>query len=225
MADFPKINNFIIKYPKFSLEFSEGYKELIDFYQRGELSTKQYFSDIIQSDWNIVDVGANIGMMTLLFSKLVPKGKVLSIEASEQNFNMLQKNISKHDIENVTTINAYVSESDSEASGEIHYLWTGRGSVARTSGVFQFSTLDTIIEQNNFRPDLIKIDIDGYDFEAVKGCVKTLDIYSPILLVELVDEALQLHGYIKNDVIEFLKTLGYNQSKLLDHCNYIFEKL
>ncbi len=214
------VENFVIHYPGgISIPFQKGYEELFLFYTTSESETKRFLSETIQRDWNVVDVGANIGMLTLLMSRLTD-GKVFAFEASEENFSLLLENLGNQ--KNVIAKQCYVSDETKQAPGEIHYIWTQRGSVARTSGNFDFITLDDLLDGE--KVDFIKIDIDGYDFEAVKGCVKTLKRCSPILLVELVDEALRLHGFFKDDVIHFLSENGYSATQILDQCNYIFVK-
>lgn len=217
------LNNFHIPYPgNIDIPFAKGYEELHDFYTRGESQTKDFFYKTIKKDWVVVDVGANIGMMTSFFTKLTDN-KIFAFEASEDNFSMLLENLKAVDSSKVCAKNCYISAKTQVEEGEIHYLWTGRGSVSRTKGEFSFITLDDLLAEED-KIDFIKIDIDGYDFEAVQGCVKTLEKHSPLLLVELVDEALALHGYKKEQVIEFLSDQKYRVKHVFDQCNYIFEK-
>lgn len=223
MSQEPLVHNFSINYTGVSIPFFIGYAELIDFYRYLEPQTKNYYCEAVKSDWNIVDVGANIGMFTLLFSKLT-KGRVWAIEASEKNFNMLRENVSKAEFEtdNVTLLRNYVSNHSGVDAGEIHFLWTGRGSVLRESGQFNFTTLDDLIGLDQ-PVHLIKIDIDGYDFEAIQGATKILEKYKPLVVIELVPEALQLHGYSPQHVLDFMTQHNYRNTGVLDNCNYIFE--
>lgn len=223
MSHTPLVHNFSIDYTGISIPFSVGYTELIDFYKYLEPQTKNYYCAVVKPDWNIIDVGANIGMFTLLFSKLT-RGHVWAIEASEQNFNMLSENVSKADFttDNVTLLRNYVSNHSRVDAGEIHFLWTGRGSVLRESGQFHFITLDDLIGLEE-PVHLIKIDIDGYDFEAIQGATKLLEKYKPLVVIELVPEALQLHGYSSQHVIDFMSQHNYVNTRVLDNCNYIFE--
>jgi len=222
----PLIENFSINYPCTSINFKIGYRELIDFYTSQEPQTKSFYCSTIKDDWNVVDVGANIGMFTLLFGKLT-KQNVFAIEASYDNFTMLKRNLYENNYNstaNINCLNLYISNKTSKMDGEIHYLWTGRGSVARTKGEFEFTTLDDVLIPICDKIHLIKIDIDGYDFEAVQGCKKIIERDSPMIVIELVDEALRLHGYTKDDVINFMKSFNYSINQILDNCNYVFIK-
>ena len=186
MSDAQLTHNFSINYPGHCIPFSVGYAELLSFYTHAEPETKNYYCEKIRPHWNVVDVGANIGMFTLLFSKLTT-GRVWAIEASEKNFGMLNENLSKANLQtdNVTLLNNCVSDQTKTAEGEIHFLWTGRGSVLRENGQFNFITLDDLIGLEE-PVHLIKIDIDGYDFEAIQGATKILEKYKPLVVIELV---------------------------------------
>lgn len=230
----PLTHDFTINYPCISIPFKVGYNELLDFYTNLEPQTKQYYCDTIQKDWNVVDVGANIGMFTLLFGKLTD-GLVWAIEASSQNYGFLKENVEGvfgegkdvkgiYEVNNILLHNMFISDTSSRQEGEIHYLWTGRGSVAREKGEFDFYTLDDLLMMWETPINLIKIDIDGYDFEAVKGAVRVMQTYKPIMVIELVDEALALHGFNKQNVIDFMTSQGYYQERILDNCNYVFKK-
>lgn len=223
----PLIHDFTINYPCFSLPFKVGYQELIQFYTELEPQTKQYYCDTIKPDWNVVDVGANIGMFTLLFGKLT-REKVFAIEGSHDNYQMLIQNLNHGSYTSdalIVSTCKKVSNKPGVEKGEIHYLWTGRGSVARESGEFEFDTLDNILDHDPLRIPihLIKIDIDGYDFEAVQGATRIMEKHRPIFVIELVDEALALHGFNKQNVIDFMAENKYEITKILDNCNYVFE--
>lgn len=217
----PLIHDFSIDFPKVgTIHYKIGYSELEDFYKRLEPQTKKYYSDTIQNNWNVIDVGANIGMFTLLFSKLT-NNKVFGIEASKHNFAMLEKNCEGY--KNIILNNLYISNKTEIEEGEIHYLWTGRGSVLREKSEFPFIKLDDIQILQNTKIDLIKIDIDGYDFEAIQGATEIMKNHKPIVVIELVDEALQLHGFNKKMVIDFMYQNNYHHTITLDNCNYVFE--
>ncbi|MEN6622550.1 MAG: FkbM family methyltransferase [Smithella sp.] len=217
------VHNFSVQYPKHEIPFKIGYRELLSFYQNLESETKGYYAEVVKDNWNIIDVGANIGMFTLLFGKLT-SGTVWAIEASQENYAMLQQNVDAvfPDNKQLVTINAYISNKSERATGEIHYLWTGRGSVLRNTGEFDFVTLDDLIG-DSAHVDLIKIDIDGYDFEAVQGAVQIIKKCKPIVVIELVAEALNLHGHTTQQVADFMLSLNYRQTRVLDNCNYVFE--
>lgn len=218
------MTNFEIRYPNFTIPFKIGYEEHREFYATCEPQTVKYFTDTIKEHWNIIDVGANIGMMTLLFGNLT-KGKIFPIEASPDNFNMLLENIKNYPQKaTIIPYNYYISNEDKEVEGEIHYLWTSAGPVGSSKGTYKFQTLDNIFKDFSEPIDLIKIDIDGWDYEAVQGCINILDKHSPILVVEVVPWGLILHKHTEEEVVGFLKQHNYELKRKLDDYNFVFEK-
>jgi len=72
---------------------------------------------IIAEGAKVVDIGANVGRYTLLFSGLVGvKGRVLSFEPIPKTFNMLASNVRWSKSENITLVNAAVSDASMEVN-------------------------------------------------------------------------------------------------------------
>jgi FkbM family methyltransferase len=215
------INNFSIQYNEnLSFNFKEGWEPLLAFYQTCETETKRYFASIIKEDWNVIDVGANIGMFSALFAQ-VTKGDVFLIEAAEINMNMLKNNLEV--FSNVYYLKEYLSSQVEEKEGTVHYLWTGHGSQLREVGLFNTNTIDNIFANNASKINLIKIDIDGWDFPCLLGAKEIINKHKPIVMVEVMDETLQLTGNKTQDVFDFFDSLNYKNVTILDKTNYIFE--
>lgn len=67
----------------------------------------------------------------------------------------------------------------------------------------------------------MKVDVDSYDFELLKGAVTTLKKLKPIITVEL-NHALQLRNSTTEEVINWLYDLDYIQTSITDGENYTF---
>jgi FkbM family methyltransferase len=223
-----KINNLIVDYGNGNRhKLKIGWEELEFFYTKQESSTKQHFSKIIKNDWNIIDVGANIGMYSILFANM-SQGDLFLIEGSEINSEMLTHNMSDftQNRENIQIMNVCVGDVDNTLTDStIHYLWTGRGSVLQKKGDLEFHKIDTLLSNYDKKINLIKIDVDGWDFEALKGCKEIINKSEPLICIELVEETLKINNHRVNDVIEYLKNEhGYTTYMRLDTDNYLFEK-
>lgn len=128
----------------------------------------------------ILDIGANIGFYSLLFSKLNgKKGLVLAFEPDETNFSHLQEStrnneniqIFKYAVSNVTEeIQLYLS---TKLNVDHHTFDDGEN---RESKKVQSVSIDDFL--NLYYPqlsvDFIKIDIQGFDYFALLGMKKTI---------------------------------------------------
>lgn len=67
-------------------------------------------------------------------------------------------------------------------------------------------TLDYLIYEKKFdEPDFIKIDVEGAEFEVLKGSQKILKFKKPLILISIHSENL------KNEILFFLKKIGYKE--------------
>jgi FkbM family methyltransferase len=143
----------------------------------------------------VADIGANIGYVTLLASKLVgPRGNVVAIEASPRIFNLLAANTSENDARNVRLVHKAVSDEPGLLD-----LYAGppsnRGlttTLAKKGLDFEATVealpLDQILTaEERSRLRLIKMDIEGAEAPVMRRFLDTLDLYpdSVHLIVEM----------------------------------------
>ena len=78
-----------------------------------ELTEIEFLKQIIKNGDTVLDLGANIGVYTLIFAKLVGKsGHVFAFEPDPTNFEILSKNVVENKHENVTLVQKAVSEKN-----------------------------------------------------------------------------------------------------------------
>jgi FkbM family methyltransferase len=187
-----------------------------DNYDGYEQETVNLFKNIIQPNWTVFDCGAKTGYFTLLFSELCTQGKVYAFEPTS-TFDMLEHNINYHNLTNINLNKKALGENSGNIEDNIYRIW-GKDPERQ---VYDFITIDDYCEQNKIKNiDLIKIDVDSYDFELLKGAVKTLKKLKPIVTVEL-NHALNLRNTTPQEVIDWLQALGYQQTNITDE-NYTF---
>ena len=161
----------------------------------------------------VVDVGAHIGKYTLIASKRVgANGKVIAIEAHPGNYEMLNRNIKLNGLTNVTTLNYAVYSKESKV--KIYSNYTIMSERIREEQVKEkfvevnADTLDSILQQNGIRQEQInwiKIDVEGAEFEVLKGAHNTLSNSKDIALY------IEIHGQRNyQPIIEFLYSYNIN---------------
>ncbi|MFA6322230.1 MAG: FkbM family methyltransferase [Candidatus Buchananbacteria bacterium] len=141
--------------------------------KRYEADTVKVFKNIIKPGMTVIDIGAHIGYYTKLFAKLVGrKGHVYAFEASEDNFNILKKNVSR--FPQVKLFNQAVTDHVGTVDFYLVSNRTGCHSVVFSSASTKISvpaiTIDQfVIDQNIKSIDAIKIDIEGGESLAFAG--------------------------------------------------------
>jgi len=150
-----------------------------------------------------VDVGAHVGYYTLLAAKLVgPGGKVYAFEPSPRVYRALEQNLARNDVTNVTALN--VAAGAGCSTGTLYELAEGSSGNSSLSPRLLDSphggTADEYVSveveicaadsrvppEELTRVRMIKIDVEGYEVEALRGVERILAAGSPIaVIVEL----------------------------------------
>jgi FkbM family methyltransferase len=140
----------------------------------------------------VIDIGAHTGYYTLIFAKCVGAGgRVFSFEPLPGNFALLQKNVELNHLQNVRLHNQAVfsrtqgitiTVSDDQPN-------PGGGSMYGERGVKQYDvdavSLDDFCEKSALQPDILKMDVEGAEYDVLIGARKTIARYQPKLLIEL----------------------------------------
>jgi FkbM family methyltransferase len=135
------------------------------------------------------DVGAHGGFFTLLGAELVgPSGKVVSFEPHPKTSTCCQGQIEANNFRNVTVVTAAVADRIGEARFADND-WSDMSSLKNISAsaktiTVQTTTLDHEITRHP-SPDVMKIDIEGAEIEALSGASNLISKKRPVLLVEL----------------------------------------
>jgi precorrin-6B methylase 2 len=128
-----------------------------------------------------IDVGANCGYLSLVMAMAVaPAGRVLSFEADPDFYDVLQRNILANHLGDVcATFRAYVGTE------------SGEGKV----------TLDEMARRLALsRVDALKIDVDGGDYDVLRGATETLKRFRPLVVVEMAANQDAIYRFLKDEV-------------------------
>lgn len=69
------------------------------------------------------------------------------------------------------------------------------------------------IDSLGLNPDFIKIDVEGYEFDVLRGARDTLEQYRPVLMVEE-NHLCKRYGHKESDASDFLLSIGYKRRQL-----------
>ncbi len=150
----------------------------------------------LRRDGTLLDVGANIGAMSLRAARhYCPAGRVLGFEASPSIFRYLAHNAEANVIPNFTPLHRAVTCRDGDAltffdAPEAHF---GMGSLANRFGGSGVSvptiTLDTAVaQQRHTHVDVIKVDVEGFELGVFQGAIQLLrQTPAPVIVFEFND--------------------------------------
>lgn len=173
------------------------------------------FMQAVKAEGDLLDVGANIGIMSYHLSKTFPNSQVLAIEPMPSNLSVLIKVKSHFQLDNVEIVPTAVGDKDNQ---EIEMVLPLNGKV-KMQGLahvvhdsitewnegekFKISsdTLDKICDERSIAG--IKMDIENYEIFALKGAQKLLERDHPVVYLELWENE------NRDLCFDFLKSLGY----------------
>jgi len=149
-----------------------------------DIPLTNYLIRNVKKGCTIIDAGANLGYFTILMGFLVgQEGKIIAYEADPKVFNILTDNLSLNGLDPiVTAFNKAVYSSESKIDFYISEKFEGNGSIQEHDDNYfkhfavdkinkievETEPLDIYLNQLNFI-DLIKLDIEGAEYDALLG--------------------------------------------------------
>jgi len=154
-------------------------------FERREL---ELCKDFIKEDSIVIDVGANIGIHSIYFSKLASKGLVLSIEPQTTIFPLLIKNTLKYN--NIIPLNIAI---DYELKISSFYIMEDNAYSSlkdtKRKNIVDIRKVITIPLDNFMvlfdKIDFIKIDVEGLEKNVILSMLKILEYFKPVLFIEI----------------------------------------
>lgn len=169
-----------------------------------------------------VDVGANMGLYSILAAALVKdSGRVVAVEPSSRERALLEHNIGLNGFENLVVDSRALIDVES-GHRQLHVtdlLHSGQntfGAVVYDKTVvvseeeIEVTTLDNLLASHQVeRVDVVKIDVEGAEFLVLLGASRTLSEMKPVLLMELQETSLAAQGSSSAAVVGLLEQHGY----------------
>ena len=173
---------------------------------------------------HFLDIGAHYGYFTLLASKLAGNnGKIMSFEPAEKTYNLL--NINTKNLKNTSIFPLAVSKCEGNLT---FYEFPNLHSEYNSSDVSQFeneawfnnsepikvevqaTTIDSITADKLFYPQLIKIDVEGGEYDVIKGGINYLKNHSPKIVMEYLEPNRKNESHKK--ALDLLLSMGYTSN-------------
>ncbi len=197
-----------------------------------ELEKQRAFARVTPFGGTVLDLGANVGIYTLLAAELVgPCGRVHAFEPVPRNLQYLRRHIALNGLKNVSVIEAAVSD----ASGKRRFRLQTSSAMGHLGDDGQMEVSTVALDHFVFgtavaAPHSIKIDVEGAEFSVLHGAREVLSQHRPAILLATHSRALRSqclallaeHGYMVrpietndgNSADEFLAIYGSSRSML-----------
>jgi len=163
---------------------------------------------------SFLDVGANIGVYTLLAASRIASGSIYSFEALPKNYERLQENIRLNQFEQVKAYAIAVSDQAGSvalnlAEGDSMPFITS--TVAHNTITVSTNTLANLLHDEPISDlTLAKMDIEGAELLALKGATSLLKQQRPPVWILEINDAVSNFGHRKQDIVDFLNSYDYN---------------
>ncbi|MGC8536468.1 MAG: FkbM family methyltransferase [Rhizomicrobium sp.] len=193
-----------------------------------EIETWNYFQirDAIKPGWTVLDIGANMGIFSIMLSRGVgTSGRVFSFEPNPEVHPQLKAMLQANGAGNVEIVPFAVADKP----GELDFLRIAMSNVRREASSLKVqetseqlgsesheiirvpvTTVDTFVKDRGIVPNMMKIDVEGADLEAIIGAEQTIRTHHPVIQLEL-------HAFVADaepKIFEFLTANNYKITRL-----------
>jgi len=193
----------------------------VAFFGTYEPEVRKIFRAVLPANGAAVDIGANVGWHTLLMASLVGDGgRVLAVEPNPSVRARLQENLSLNGFSHVEVSPYAIMDSDGVVtfhSPEAADMASGAGHVITAAAEgdpgaarIEARRLDSLVPSMGLeRLDLIKIDIEGFEWPALKGAEQTIARFRPHIVFEYLAECADRGGGTPAVLEQFFRRHGY----------------
>ena len=226
---------------KWNLDLNEGIDLSVYLFGTSErkISNLKKLLSKKNSSFTVIDIGANIGSVSLLLAKILKNSKVFAIEPTNYAFNKLSNNLSLNKelkdkvflrqlfITNNKKPEKVWSSWNFDKSNNKHQKHLGTLKEIKQNAYIK---LDEFVKKENLdNIDFIKLDVDGYELDVLNSGEDFLIKNKPIIFIEIAPYLYPEFGYSCQELIEFIQKLNYRflnenlkeVSNILDEINKI----
>lgn len=180
------------------------------FSEWAEYDSLKFLDSYLRPGDSFLDVGANVGIFTLLASRHVGSGRLVCIEPGRLQRERLQAHLSLNniaaDVFSYAVSNEEKTISFSTGDAVAHISAATEDTGAKSEEV-NARRMDSFIPHQQYQ--LMKIDVEGFELAALQGASQLIaDGHLPVILLEL-NGSSERYGIPSSEIIALLRKAGY----------------
>jgi FkbM family methyltransferase len=150
------------------------------------------------------DIGALYGYFSILSARLLPHAKVYAFEMNPEAMAALDRTIEANGLANIQSINKGASNRSAVITADIDRFILSEDAGARRVEI-------VALDDFPVKPDLIKIDVEGYQAKVIPGMLRTLQQHKPLVIAEFDrPSTIGRFGVTNSQVFQPLLDMGYS---------------
>lgn len=221
--------SLVVRIPEFAGLFEFGCRSdilrCLLVYREFEPEVAEIVKQRVNPAKDVIDVGANIGLYTVLIAGLISESRrLLAIEPTPSALQYLRRNINRNGhARKVIVFDGVAAESRGSyvinvLDGREEYsslgalVLPGLSEQKSTRVPVQGDTIDNLVETFGLQPGFIKMDTEGAEYRVLSGAVRTIQQHRPIILSECSDVMLTSSGASAQMLTDWLKAQDYTVS-------------
>jgi FkbM family methyltransferase len=183
----------------------------------------KFLGTFLTPQMTLVDVGANIGEISLFAAKKLDSGRVLAFEPMPSVFAELSRNFAINDFSSVQVelFNFGLYHQNGRlpiyAKDDRPYGTTNEGVTSLYSGgnerrlmTIPLRRFDEVASERKLdRLDVMKIDVEGAEWMVLRGAEDSLKRFRPTIILEISGNNFEKAGYTSGELVGYLKALEY----------------
>jgi len=179
-----------------------------------------FFANFPKAEGDVIDIGANLGIVSVLLSRSFPDRRIHSFEPNPHTIAALRRNLEINNCTNVTAHEAAVADRDGTVSFEAHP--TNRATTSISGGTSPHAltvpctTLDAFMEKEKLEAlAFLKVDVEGYETAVFRGAARALAQRNAAMIFFEIAPALTVQaGFAADQPARMLLDAGYQLMRM-----------
>lgn len=201
---------------------NEGVSEEMRLYGVHEPEATELYADALKPGDHIFDVGSNLGYyLVLAAQKIGSQGRILGFEPAPGVYDVLERNIQRAGLKNVQVAPWAMSAKsgtleffESEIPNWGSFFQDSRLQQTKSTKVTAKTVDEVVAATPDFRPNALRMDVEGAELMVLEGARETMRKYRPLLFIEFHNFAIGWDG-MKKTLLD-MKSLGYSGGVMVE---------